>query len=135
MRSSYEKKSLIIILFSSLFFVKCLYKDYTFKENLANQFYLMEGEMLPCKYICLENEHAGLVIIYDVIEIIGNKEIILVKTENDKKEHLYSLIEIDKVEYPEDVKNISYEEFVKQKKKFHYDYLYDKNNGFSRKLK
>lgn len=62
-----KKKLLIVILFSSLFFVKCLYKDYTFKENLASQFYLIESEILPCKYISLENEDTGLVIIYDVI--------------------------------------------------------------------
>jgi len=123
----------ITVLFCSLFFIQCLYKDYNFKENLVNEFYLMESDILPSRYISLEYKDSKLVIIYDVIEIIGNKNVILVKTKNNKNEERYELIEVCKVEYPEDVKIISYQEFHKQKKTIVYEYSYDTNNGFIRK--
>lgn len=133
MRKKYSK--IIIVLFVSLFLTQCLYKDYTFKESLSRNFYLMESDMLPSKYIEIQHQDSGLVLIYDLIEVIGNDDIILVKNKNEKGEIQYNLIKTAIVEYPEDIEIISNEEFSKRKKSIDYEYSYDQNNGFSRKFK
>ncbi|KRB59836.1 hypothetical protein ASD98_01580 [Flavobacterium sp. Root186] len=133
MRKKYSSsKKIIIVLFISLFLTQCLYKDYTFKESLSRNFYLMESDILPSKYINIQHEDSDLVLIYDLIEVIGNDDIILVKNINKKGKIQYNLIETAVVEYPEDIKIISYEDFLKRKKKINYEYSYDQNNGFSR---
>ncbi|WP_128414763.1 hypothetical protein [Flavobacterium sp. Root186] len=92
----------------------------------------MESDILPSKYINIQHEDSDLVLIYDLIEVIGNDDIILVKNINKKGKIQYNLIETAVVEYPEDIKIISYEDFLKRKKKINYEYSYDQNNGFSR---
>lgn len=123
----------ILILFFCTLFSQCLYKDYTFKESLDRNFYLMESDVLPSKYISIEKDNGGLILLYDIIEVIGNKNIALVKNVNSKNTTQYNLIKIPIVEYPEDIKIISYEEYSKLKKQLNYEYSYDVKNGFSRK--
>ncbi|MFB9077510.1 hypothetical protein ACFFLS_18600 [Flavobacterium procerum] len=126
------KKALVISILSSFFLAQCFYKDYKYKESLASNFYLMESDMLPSKYVSIENQNSGLVIIDDVIELIGNDSEILIKTKDQQNKITYNLIKVGIVEYPEDVKVLSAAEFSKKKKTLKSEYSYDENNGFER---
>ncbi|WP_163410788.1 hypothetical protein [Flavobacterium ajazii] len=128
-----QKAFLIIFIFT--LFTQCFYKDYTFKESLDRNFYLMESDILPSKYICIEHENGSLVLLYDLLEVAGNENIILVKNKNKENKDQYNLIKIAEVVYPEDIKVISYDEYSKRKKQLNYDYSYDQKNGFWRKFK
>lgn len=133
--STLKVKKAFLIFFSFIFFTNCLYKDYTFKESLDRNFYLMESDVLPSKYVSIEHENGSLILIYDLIEITGNENIILVKNKNKENKDQYNLIKIAEVEYPEDIKVISYNEYLIRKKQLNYDYSYDQKNGFARKFK
>jgi hypothetical protein len=82
--STLKVKKAFLIFFSFIFFTNCLYKDYTFKESLDRNFYLMESDVLPSKYVSIEHENGSLILIYDLIEITGNENIILVKNKTKK---------------------------------------------------
>lgn len=128
------KKIFLLIIFISFFFNNYIYKDYKYKESLERNFYLMESEVLPSKYICIKNSDSELILIYDVVEILGNNTEMLVKT-NDKGQLTYNLIKINLVKYPEDIEKISSDEFAKRKKIMQYEYSYDDNNGFNRSFR
>lgn len=128
------KKTLLIVL-SSFFFSQCFYKDYRYKESLANSFYLMESDILPSKYVCLEHDDSRLVLIDEVVEIFGNDEEILIKTKNDKNQITFNLIKTNVVQYPEDIITLSYQEFKNKKSKIKYEYSYDEKNGLERFFK
>ncbi|WP_194139329.1 hypothetical protein [Flavobacterium hungaricum] len=127
-------KITIIVTFCTLF-TQCFYKDYTFKESLDRNFYLMESDILPSKYISIEKDGGSLVLLYDIIEVIGNKNIALVKNTNDKNKTQYNLIKIPIVEYPEDIKVLSAAEYSKLRKQMDYDYSYTQKEGFSREYR
>ncbi|MBE8726134.1 hypothetical protein C4F50_14445 [Flavobacterium sp. KB82] len=95
----------------------------------------MESDILPSKYISIEKDGGSLVLLYDIIEVIGNKNIALVKNTNDKNKTQYNLIKIPIVEYPEDIKVLSAAEYSKLRKQMDYDYSYTQKEGFSREYR
>lgn len=127
-------KTTLIFFFCTLF-SQCLYKDYTFKESLDRNFYLMESDVLPSKYISIEKDTGSLILLYDITEVIGNKNIALVQNINSENKTQYNLIKIPNVQYPEDIKAISYQEYSKLKKELVYEYYYNQKDGFSRKYR
>lgn len=126
------KKTLFIAILSSILFTQCTYKDYYYKESLTNNFYLMESDVVPSKYICIRHENSELILLDDIIEVIGNNTDILIKTKDDKNQLSYHLIRAQTAEYKEDVISISYTEFEKKKKSIQYEYTYDESNGIER---
>ncbi|WP_281231771.1 hypothetical protein [Flavobacterium gelatinilyticum] len=126
------KKTLFIAILSSILFTKCISKDYYYKESLTNNFYLMQSDVLPSKYICIRDENSELILLDDIIEVIGNDTDILIKTKDDKNQLSYHLIKAQRAKYQEDIISISYTEFEKKKKSIQYEYTYDESNGIER---
>ena len=100
--------------------------DFTYKKDLYNGFYLVEHPSNPGKSIDKEfkNGEAYLTLLLDVSKVRGNKSLILVMTKTRNNKESFFVLDPKKVDYKEDIREVSslYFDSLYNKIQFDYDY-------------
>ncbi len=115
-----RKFKVLIICF---FLYSCYNNEFKYNFELADDIYLAESDILPSRFIYSEKTNGYLILLDNVYSIIGNRHEALIVTKEKREKYFY--VNFDKVEYPEDIYEISSKKYLFLKKKVRV--IYDLN--------